>query len=97
MVSAQISSPLERFLFLCAECHPLLSHFKELTVILAHMASGAVSVSQPVSYYRCKGEMDIMSKPGTAAVLSLFIPGVGQIYNGAFWRGIFWLIITPGF
>ena len=38
-----------------------------------------------------------MSKPGTAAVLSFFIPGVGQIYNGAIWRGIFWLIITPGF
>jgi TM2 domain-containing membrane protein YozV len=38
-----------------------------------------------------------MSKPGTAAVLSFLIPGVGQIYNGAFLRGIFWLIITPGF
>ena len=24
-----------------------------------------------------------MSKPGTAAVLSLFIPGIGQIYNKA--------------
>jgi len=35
-------------------------------------------------------------KPGIAAVLSLIIPGVGQFYNGAFWRGIFWLIITPG-
>jgi TM2 domain-containing membrane protein YozV len=35
--------------------------------------------------------------PGVAAVLSLVIPGVGQIYNGDFWRGIFWLIITPGF
>jgi TM2 domain-containing membrane protein YozV len=34
--------------------------------------------------------------PGTAAVLSLVIPGVGQIYNGDFLRGIFWLIITPG-
>ncbi len=34
--------------------------------------------------------------PGTAAVLSVVIPGVGQIYNGAFLRGIFWLIITPG-
>jgi TM2 domain-containing membrane protein YozV len=34
--------------------------------------------------------------PGVAAVLSFFIPGVGQIYNGAFLRGIFWLIITPG-
>ena len=35
--------------------------------------------------------------PGTAAVLSLVVPGVGQIYNGDFLRGIFWLIVTPGF
>lgn len=34
--------------------------------------------------------------PGTAAVLSLFIPGTGQFYNGKFLRGIFWLIIAPG-
>lgn len=34
---------------------------------------------------------------GLAAVLSLIVPGIGQIYNGAFLRGIFWLIITPGF
>jgi TM2 domain-containing membrane protein YozV len=34
--------------------------------------------------------------PGLAAVLSLVIPGVGQIYNGDFLRGIFWLVITPG-
>lgn len=38
-----------------------------------------------------------MSKAGVAAVLSLIVPGVGQIYNGAFLRGLFWLIITPGF
>ena len=38
-----------------------------------------------------------MTQSGTAGVLSLFIPGVGQIYNGDFLRGIFWLIITPGF
>jgi TM2 domain-containing membrane protein YozV len=34
--------------------------------------------------------------PGTAAVLSVLIPGVGQIYNGDFLRGLFWLILTPG-
>ena len=34
--------------------------------------------------------------PGLAAVLSFFIPGVGQIYNGKFLRGLFWLIVTPG-
>jgi TM2 domain-containing membrane protein YozV len=37
-----------------------------------------------------------MRDPGTAAVLSLFIPGVGQIYNGRILRGVFWLIVTPG-
>ena len=35
--------------------------------------------------------------PGTAAVLSLIVPGIGQFYNGDFWRGVFWLIVTPGF
>ncbi|MCA9583897.1 MAG: hypothetical protein KC657_00910 [Myxococcales bacterium] len=34
--------------------------------------------------------------PGVAAVLSFFIPGVGQFYNGAFLRGLFWLVVTPG-
>jgi TM2 domain-containing membrane protein YozV len=36
------------------------------------------------------------SNSGTAAVLSLLIPGVGQFYNGDFLRVIFWLIVTPG-
>lgn len=34
--------------------------------------------------------------PGIAAVLSVLIPGVGQIYNGDFLRALFWLIVTPG-
>ena len=34
--------------------------------------------------------------PGLAAVLSLIIPGVGQVYNGDFLRAIFWLLVTPG-
>jgi TM2 domain-containing membrane protein YozV len=38
-----------------------------------------------------------MSKPGVAAVLSFVVPGVGQLYNGAFLRALFWLVITPGF
>ena len=37
-----------------------------------------------------------MKNPGTAAVLSLVIPGIGQFYNGDFLRGIFWQIVTPG-
>ncbi len=38
-----------------------------------------------------------MDKAGVAGVLSFVVPGVGQIYNGKFLRGIFWLVITPGF
>ena len=37
-----------------------------------------------------------VKNPGTAAVLSAVIPGIGQFYNGDFLRGIFWLIVTPG-
>ncbi|MBL8953779.1 MAG: hypothetical protein JNK82_23590 [Myxococcaceae bacterium] len=37
-----------------------------------------------------------MSRPGVAALLSFVIPGVGQIYNGEIWRGLFWLVVTPG-
>ncbi len=36
------------------------------------------------------------SQPGTAAVLSAILPGVGQIFNGHFIWAIFWFIITPG-
>jgi TM2 domain-containing membrane protein YozV len=35
--------------------------------------------------------------PGVAAVLSMLIPGIGQIYAGRYLWGIFWLVITPGF
>lgn len=35
--------------------------------------------------------------PGTAAVLSLIVPGIGQFYAGRWGWGIFWLIVTPGF
>jgi len=37
-----------------------------------------------------------MKNPGTAAVLSFLVPGLGQVYNGTLWRAVFWLIITPG-
>jgi TM2 domain-containing membrane protein YozV len=39
---------------------------------------------------------NVMRNPGTAAVLSALIPGVGQLYNGQILWAIFWFIITPG-
>ena len=37
-----------------------------------------------------------MRDPSLAAILSLLVPGVGQLYNGRILAGILWLIITPG-
>jgi TM2 domain-containing membrane protein YozV len=37
-----------------------------------------------------------MRNPGTAAVLSLIIPGLGQLYNGTWIRAILWLVFAPG-
>lgn len=38
-----------------------------------------------------------MRDPALAGILSLLIPGIGQLYNGRILAAIFWLIITPGF
>ena len=38
-----------------------------------------------------------MRDPVLAGILSLLIPGVGQLYNGRILAGILWLIFTPGF
>jgi TM2 domain-containing membrane protein YozV len=35
--------------------------------------------------------------PTVAMLLSLIVPGIGQFYNRDILRGMFWLIITPGF
>lgn len=32
--------------------------------------------------------------PGVAALLSLVIPGAGQMYKGQVFSGLFWLVIT---
>ena len=38
-----------------------------------------------------------MRDPSLAGLLSLLIPGIGQLYNGKILRALFWLIVTPGF
>ena len=38
-----------------------------------------------------------MKREDLAAVSSFVVPGIGQFYNGDILRGLFWLIITPGF
>jgi TM2 domain-containing membrane protein YozV len=35
-----------------------------------------------------------MREPLLAGILSLLIPGLGQLYNGRILAGIFWLILT---
>ena len=38
-----------------------------------------------------------MTKAGTAAMLSFFIPGAGQLYNGDFLRALFWFVVASVF
>lgn len=38
-----------------------------------------------------------LSHAGISALLSLAVPGLGQVFNGDILRGAFWLVITPGF
>ena len=52
-------------------------------------------VAAVVALARGESVADVKS-PGVAAVLSALLPGLGQIYNGDFLRGVFWLIVTPG-
>ena len=35
-----------------------------------------------------------MKHPGTAAVLSFFVPGLGQLYNGDFVRAVLWFVFA---
>src|SRR6266550_3899395 len=49
------------------------------------------------SYGFAQGGYKTMRDPFIAGLLSLIIPGVGQLYNGRILAGILWLIITPGF
>lgn len=38
-----------------------------------------------------------MKNPGIAAVLSFFIPGLGQIYNGQIMKGIIFIVLASIF
>ena len=38
-----------------------------------------------------------MRRPGTAAVLSFLLPGLGQLYNGDLARAMFWFVFAVVF
>lgn len=38
-----------------------------------------------------------MTRAGTAAMLSFFIPGAGQLYNGDLLRALFWFAVASVF
>jgi tetratricopeptide (TPR) repeat protein len=66
----------------CPECHSELS--AEETEICLTCGAGVQGVP-PVT-----GE----KSPGIAALLSFFLPGLGQVYNGDFTRGLLFLVVT---
>jgi len=54
------------------------------------------STGNPFHQKRNPRKETIMSNAGVAAILSFVLPGCGQLYNGDFCRGAFWLLVTPG-
>ena len=69
-------------------------HRGELTVATEPVRSDARVSAQPAAR---PSTPQRLYKPWIAAVLSFLAPGFGQIYNRDYLRGIFWLIVTPGF
>jgi len=55
------------------------------------MNFGGYNSASPPSLYPTPKERNHWN-PGTAAVLSLFIPGAGQMYKGQIGLGLAWLI-----
>ncbi|MCP5039821.1 MAG: hypothetical protein GY944_02250 [bacterium] len=60
------------------------------------------------NYYDCEDRVCVRRgpSPGIAAVLSVLIPGLGQVYNGNLMAGLgwfvaasfgYWAILVPGF
>lgn len=52
-----------------------------------------MSVEKPVQYNPVH-QMQPLKNPGVAAVLSFFLPGLGQIYNGQIMWGIIYLVVV---
>jgi TM2 domain-containing membrane protein YozV len=78
----------------CAECG------REVSSAAASCPACGHPINQPsiqvVQVNQAAAQAPIRKwSPGVAAVLSFFIPGVGQIYKGQVLNGIVWLIVVP--
>ena len=63
--------------------------------IATEAVPGDAGASSPPAAVPARAERSY--RPWIAAVLSFLAPGLGQIYNREYLRGVVWLIITPGF
>ena len=52
------------------------------------------NLAKSSSYNVAGGDDKAMREPLLAGILSLLVPGVGQIYNGRIIVGILWLVLT---
>lgn len=89
----------------CDKCGELLRQPVETDKRLQNCPACGNEVSRNAEFCPKCGEPFVASRasrqrlwsPGIAVLLSLFIPGAGQIYKGQVGAGIIWLIITVMF
>lgn len=75
---------------------PLLINCPACQKVISRAAGACPSCGHPISAQPGAASIQRSWSPGVAAVLSLIIPGLGQIYRGQILAGIFWFIFVVG-